>query len=123
MTPTPEKIGDLSESARVQTEVVLLAGSAGYPHFLKHLAKYISPDEADTTAHRFRRAARLFWIIAGAYILLHITLNQLIGPYSLRLAHVTSDFLRAALFITALLLAKKMRIAVALQLLLPLAVI
>ena len=121
MTTPAETLPDLPESERGRNEAVLLAGSAGYLYFLQQLVPFISPPEAKETYHRFRFASRIFWLTIIAFLAMYVTVNQSLGPYSLRAVSCVNDLLRAALFVWSVMLVRRYRISIAAQLLLPIA--
>jgi hypothetical protein len=122
-TPASDSLPDLSPLARGLSRNFLLAGSAGYPHFLHQVSAYISPAEASNTRRRFRAASRIFWLSIVVFLAAYFALNGLIGPHSLLAAAIANDFLRAAFFWWSIFLTRRARVGVASQLLLPLAML
>ncbi len=118
--PARDTLPDLSAPARGLSRNLLLAGSAGYGHFLNQVAPYISPAEACNTQRRFRAASRVFWLSIAVFLAVYFALNWLIGPHSLLAAAIANDFLRAGFFSWAIFLTRRARIGVASQLLMPL---
>src|SRR4051812_44336893 len=76
-------IGDLSDRGRVEMRADLLAGSAGYRHFLEHLSGVISPKEAAEAYQRFATTRRLFWGALIVFAVAYVGINQLLGPHGL----------------------------------------
>src|SRR6185437_1508254 len=114
-------LGDLSESAQGAGRADLLAGSAGYHHFVEKLSNFISPTESVETSKKFTTARRVFWLVVLSYLLLYFAFNELLGPFSLRLVAISNDFLRGSLLLIAVILVPWIGIGIAAQLLLPLA--
>src|ERR1700743_3503971 len=123
MSSAGGNFGDLSEAAQGRGRAELSAGSAGYSHFLEQLSEFISPKEAWETRRTFVAASRLFWYVAAAFLLLYVGVNQALGPRAPGLAAWGNEILRAALFVAAAMLSRRYRIAVAAQMLLPLAML
>jgi hypothetical protein len=115
------RLGDLPESTRGSGRADLLAGSAGYRHFVDKLSQFISPEEAVETRKKFTIGRRVFWLVVIGYVFLYFAVNELLGPFSLRLTAVGNDVLRGLLLLVAVILVRWVGIGVAAQLLLPLA--
>jgi hypothetical protein len=124
MSPVPsEALPDLTSDVQSESRTDLLAGSAGYDHFLKRLSEFLSPVESQQAQKRFRRVRRVLWAVVIAFAVLYLALNQWLGPHGTHSAAWGNDALRAVLFLAAAILVRSGRVAVAGQWLLPLAAV
>ncbi len=120
MSDAGETFGDLSESAQGRGRAELSAGSLGYGDFVEQMAGFISPKEAWETRKTFAGAVRMFWWVAGVFLVLYVGVNQGLGPRAAGAAAWGNEILRAGLFVAAAMMSRRYRVAVAAQMLLPL---